>query len=344
MRRGFTLLELTLSMAVLGTIMAAVTSLMVFAGRALPAGDQPGAVSLATRDAAQRVAADIAEATTITVSTGGDIEFTVPDRDANGLPETIRYSWSGTPGQALTWRHNAATPVALASNVHDFAVWFVQETRQTPTAGIAEWGSEQLLGSSVQPASASVTVSGLSYAAQLFTPALPSDAVGCKVTRVDVYARSGNLTAGGTLRVLDVQADGAPGTTVLGSVAETFLLLTGLADAWCPFTLGSAVSVTPGASVYLSLHAPVIKQGLAWSRCEGVAHATQQMATSTDGMTWTVDADDGMAYRVYGMIRRPTTMMLLENVVTSANVRLRIGSGGETVELVVRVPNHPLAP
>ena len=56
------------------------------------------------------------------------VTFTVPDRDNNGLSETIRYSWSGTPGDSIMRAYNGGVEVAVAEDVKYFSLEYLLKT------------------------------------------------------------------------------------------------------------------------------------------------------------------------------------------------------------------------
>src|SRR5689334_14226228 len=100
--RGFTLVEMTTSLAIASILLVALGSAMVLAGKAVPTSDNPAAALLSAAGIADRIAAEMQFAIDITERTSRSIAFTIPDRNADGKPEAIRYAWSGSPGAPLT--------------------------------------------------------------------------------------------------------------------------------------------------------------------------------------------------------------------------------------------------
>jgi prepilin-type N-terminal cleavage/methylation domain-containing protein len=121
-RRGFTLAELVASMAILTILMGAMTSVIVVASHAIPDAEDPVQTKLATMDVVDQIGRELYYATTITESTATAMTFTVPDRGHGAAgPETIRYAWSGTPGDPLTRQYNGGTVVNLSTGVQSFS-------------------------------------------------------------------------------------------------------------------------------------------------------------------------------------------------------------------------------
>ncbi|MCY2929664.1 MAG: hypothetical protein NTV86_09265, partial [Planctomycetota bacterium] len=75
----------------------------------------------------QQITAEVALAKTVTERTATAITFTIPDRNADGQDETIRYSWTGTAGGALTRTYNG-TGVTIADNVYYFNATYLLKT------------------------------------------------------------------------------------------------------------------------------------------------------------------------------------------------------------------------
>ena len=122
-RAGLTLTELALSMTVMTILLGATASAVLLATRALPIGDSTAERLAKTADVVSEIADDLNFATSFSVATDKEVIFTVPDR-AHGAegPETIRYAWSGTPGDPLTREYNGGLRVNVVESVDDFAI------------------------------------------------------------------------------------------------------------------------------------------------------------------------------------------------------------------------------
>ena len=117
---GLTLIELVTSMAIMVIVMGGVASSMVIATRAADDRASPPTQTSEAADVVNRIITDLNEALTLSEFTDTSAAFTVPCRDGDGLPETLRYAWSGTPGDPLTLEYDGGSPVNVAENVHAF--------------------------------------------------------------------------------------------------------------------------------------------------------------------------------------------------------------------------------
>jgi len=131
-RRGYTLMEIVISIAIVTVIMGAMVSTMLIARR----GMQISAVGTESVSAAsgvvQQMTAELSLATSITEQTASALTFTVPDRNDDGQDETIRYSWSGTAGDPLTRQYNGGSVATIAQDVHYFNMDYLARTIGPP--------------------------------------------------------------------------------------------------------------------------------------------------------------------------------------------------------------------
>lgn len=73
--------------------------------------------------AATQIASDVESATAHVSSSATHIEFVVPDRDGDGLPEQMRYEWGGTNGanaNKILWKYNQQPLATLFEDVGEF--------------------------------------------------------------------------------------------------------------------------------------------------------------------------------------------------------------------------------
>lgn len=108
------MIELLVATATASVLMVGLSSALFVSSRAL---DLDAASDARTRQAIGRIAADARTANRFRTLSATAVEFDAPDRDADGVPETLRYEWSGVAGDPLTRRLNGGAPVALIDDV-----------------------------------------------------------------------------------------------------------------------------------------------------------------------------------------------------------------------------------
>lgn len=119
---GFTVLELMVSLASASLLMAGVSSSIFIALRATDTSRTPTAYAL---EGLARLSdmSELQYAQTAAEQTATAVTVTVPDRnDPDTNPETIRYAWSGTPGDPLTRQYNGGAVAPVADDVYLFAI------------------------------------------------------------------------------------------------------------------------------------------------------------------------------------------------------------------------------
>ena len=120
LRRGFTLVEMVLSMAVMTVLLGGIASAMILASRAVPDLATPLKAMADGYHAADGLASELFAAQTITFRSATVVEFTVADRNADSTAETICYSWNGAAGGPLTRRYNNGTIDTVLENIYQF--------------------------------------------------------------------------------------------------------------------------------------------------------------------------------------------------------------------------------
>ncbi len=129
---AFTLIEVLVSIAIMAVLVTGIASAIVLATRAADGAGQPAALADATR-VIDQMTAELAVALSFSERTNTAVTFTVPDRDGDEAPETIRYAWSGVPGDPLTRTYKGGEATAVADNVHQFNLTYLLKTL-TPAA------------------------------------------------------------------------------------------------------------------------------------------------------------------------------------------------------------------
>ena len=128
-------MEVAVSLAILSVITVAMGSAIVLAVKAVPTADSPAQRTLRGAHLAQQIAAELQYATAIATTEPGAVAFTVGDRNDDSLPETIRYTWAGAPGDPLTRQLNGGSDVAVLQDVYAFALDYGVRTVEEDVPG-----------------------------------------------------------------------------------------------------------------------------------------------------------------------------------------------------------------
>ena len=119
-RKGLTLVELLVSVAITSILMVTIASAMLIATKALPDSSRPASQIIAASQAVEQISAELKYAIGFTEQDANSVEFTVADRNSDEVAETIRYDWSGVSGDSLTRQYNGGSLVDIIEDVHQF--------------------------------------------------------------------------------------------------------------------------------------------------------------------------------------------------------------------------------
>ena len=132
--RGFSLMEAVVSIGVTTTLMGGMVSVMSIASMASYNNIEATENTYQARDTISQITTDLSLAESFTERTSTTAAFKVPDRNGDGLSESIRYEWSGGAGGTLTRQYNGGTVVTIAENVHHFNLGYITKVVQAAPA------------------------------------------------------------------------------------------------------------------------------------------------------------------------------------------------------------------
>ena len=122
--KGYTLIELVLAMAITTILLMGMSASIVIASRAVSDGYDVVGLALRTSDSLGEVNSDLSMADVFLDRTSSSVTFTVPDRNADGSSETIKYWWTGSSDARLMRQVNGGPEIALAENVQQFTLTY----------------------------------------------------------------------------------------------------------------------------------------------------------------------------------------------------------------------------
>ncbi|WP_146447492.1 PulJ/GspJ family protein [Bythopirellula polymerisocia] len=119
-RHAFSLLELMIALGTSSLLVAGLASSLYISSQALSDNPNSSEQSRTSAIVLHDLAADLNKAISFSERTATALTFTVPDRNGDGTSETIRYAWSGSPGDPLTYQYNGGAIVNVATDVQSF--------------------------------------------------------------------------------------------------------------------------------------------------------------------------------------------------------------------------------
>lgn len=349
-RRGFTVVEVILALSISVILLAAAQSLVVLSSRSIPNGRTSGYAAVTAGISLDAFQMDIRAATMILQSGATYVEMRVPDRDGDGLQETVRYEWSGTSGASVLRKVTLSTigttssetlvaNVASATFVHD----------EIPASAFRSGTQPETLIASYDPPATLTTqaIATTNQICQSITVVLPPNAVNYNVTRVAIkMSVSGANNNGKAQVILTVPLLGLINLVSLGSTIVNEDTV-GSTSAWYYFPLSAssplAVSSLTALTVKMNANSPCMGVDLQLS---GAPAGAGTMTRTSSGLLWVSGGGNVMPYRVYG------TFTTLANLSAANAPRyggctlklMTVGSSGKAMEVAARCLNQPEAP
>lgn len=323
--QGFTLIEVVLSLSVMGIVLAALGSVLSLTLRALPGRDETSEQPLLVARVLERMADDVTSAKQVTGTTT-TLSLVIPDRDANGSDERIDYSWDGTRGSPLLRRTNGGAWMTALAKLYSLSFTVDRVASTLDTASTPVEGSEQILSAWETGASATYNLSTSVWAAQTIIPVLPGDAISWRPTKIELNCR--NVTPIDGVMVVDVRtiaADGTPTTTSLGTANLNESSLTS-SFAWYTVTLPSISGQSPssGLAMLFRTTGSGVVAGRLQGATSGIAGPSMVHASANGGWNWATVADGAVYHRLWGVVTRPLTTTSAVDRVSGVFVNLTL--------------------
>jgi hypothetical protein len=359
-RRAFTLIELGVSTAITGVLLVSLASVVVVASKVLPSARGPTDTTLAAGLALDQMLADLRFATSVSEMTATAVTFTVPDRDANGAPETIRYSWAGAD-QPLVRTYNGASADVIPS-LRQFSLNYSKHKYTSTTVSTGAVSSGEVLLSSYNgwtgllPSQNNLTISSTTTAAEQFTidrVSLPANTNKLTITRVSLRLRKPSSPTGATYTVAihlpSAAGSNTPAASPVGTAATLSNGVLGTSYAWIdvPFsdvvlpdgsqtTLLIVVKGTSTSSVILNYYSALL------------APLDGSMFRYNTGSGWNPSLSllnqNDAPYFVYGTYEYPTSSTVVTDTYTLGCVAaaLQVGAdGGTRLDAAIKTINEP---
>jgi len=212
-RTGYTLMEMLVSTSVASILMVGMGSSIYVASQTFESEDKSPAQTARADNTLGQVMRDAQAATEILELTATTAEFKVPDRDGDGYEETIRYAWSGTPGDPLTYQLNGGTVDTIAENVEAFQLDYLSrliegsgETKSLLFVSGESKVDEDGSGATKEEQEAMELMKSWSFEVVAVSQSSSADEFSKYIAEADVIfvSRECNLTIGGKINNLSV--------------------------------------------------------------------------------------------------------------------------------------------
>ncbi len=307
--RAFTLIEVVLASAITAILLLAVQSVIMLAAHAVPGAQSKSTTLTGAAGTLADLDSDLAFATSISSRTATAVTFQVPDRNSDGLPETITWSWDGTLGGTLYRTFNSGTPVAMATNVQAFSLAYDTRTAlgtSTPnTAAETLLASNALVTGLLAPPVNSQNIDKKKSFGQYIFPTLPANATAWSVTRVQLMLKGNNQAAACSAQLFATDPSDLPTSTLVDQAAFDFSTVPST-FGFVQFNFTQANNLTPGTGIAVVISNPskVGNAGSVESQNISVGGVANILSTP-DGVTWSQAPNANLLYYLYGTVTSP---------------------------------------
>lgn len=349
-RRGFSIMEVAVTSSIMLALALGMGAAVAVASRGLPSEGNPvrarveGAATLAS------MAAEIGTALHVKSPGVQSIEFTVADRNGDGVPERIKYHWDALDTRALLRTYNGGAPTPVAHDVKSIQFQYglvtVQETYPGPPP---IWPEEVLFSHNTSSSLSEQDIKSDVMMSQYFVPAMPADALSWSVTRVQFVARRKNsksYTLRAQLRTADVF--GLPTATIL---EEALIPQLSLSDSamWFEQSYKTVTGRTPGSGLCFYLTTTDPDAGKITYRSGGVSMSGSGLVIKNPGSllpATDLKKDQALLINVYGKVERNVVVpdkTLTRYFFKSVRILLRTGDDSKDTVIETMFSNGPEA-
>lgn len=346
-----TLVEVVISMVILAILMLAMNGVIMLAAKATPDGKSRSSNLVQTSKAVETLSADVRFATGVISLTATSVELKIPDMDGNGMPDRVKYSWTGVAGDPLlrqyargdtaTNSYTYGAAVAVAGGVKEFSL--VADKRAVRAAQTYSTGAEQLFGSNwgaLLLGSAGISSSNL--VGQYVKPSLPSNAVSWQITRVFFQARTDGAAVGQTNIVISpATSANLPSGTLDSCPMPENLLTSSFATYVATFSGNKALSPNQGACVVFQWVSDAKSCDIIYQTGLSALLGFNEVTSGNGGSTWSSSLTGSLNCAIYGTVTTPDPVAYLYYY-TGMRVVLRTSSDSTCrIATTVRMLNEP---
>lgn len=343
-RSAYTLVEVLLATAIMAVVLLGAQSAVVIASRAIPTATSGPSAVAAAGTALGLLGDDLGVATAITTATATAVQFTVPDRTGDAIDDTIRYQWSGTPGDPLERVVNGGKPAVVASGVQSFTLAYDTAQVALPTTW-SEGPETTLVTLTGSTSLTNGVVQSNRWWAQYFKPTLSASARSWTVTRITFKATKNSNNSGKVKAQIRPDAAGKPGAQVLG---EWPIFESSLDSSWTviPANYACVSGLTPGQGLWFELQWVADTEALDFQYYTSTFAVSggPLMMSANNGSTWSTVGNSQMLMTVYGTVCMPDAVKY-RTAVAGVRCTLRTGTtAGSGISQSWRILNQPTAP
>jgi len=353
-RAGFTMLELLFSVPTATVLIGAMAMCVTMMMRAKSQDDTLFRSTYDLANAATQIVSDIENATSIVSSSATHIEFVVPDRDADGLPEQMRYEWGGTTGtnaDKVLWKYNQSALAVLFDDVGAFSMQTntISASSSVPNHLIAESALLKSIDAYPSGAFREQVINANSNIGEYFVPDVTGASTKWDLGAIRIMVRAADGTTDGVLRIRVMRGDTTTKLPIAPILAEVNIAewRLGTSYQWLDIPIAPVSWQSVGTPLCITLSSgggtgdvarvQFIENGV------GMPSDANMVTSSNGGTSWTSSGNTRelrlVALGFYdGYVGQRKFLSSVELRMTSSRSSL------QKIETAVRTPNAPEIP
>ncbi len=354
-RSGVTMLELMVTLPSATVLIGAMAMCITIMMRAKSQDDTLFRSTYELSNAATQIASDIESAVSHVSSSTTHMEFVVPDRNGDGLPEQMRYEWGGTTGanaNKILWKYNQGPLSVLFDDVGAFELQ--ASTVTVPIAvpnhllpDVAVLGSINAFSSCVFREQ---VINANNSIGEYFVPAVTNAAAKWDLGTIRIMARAADANTDGILVVRVMRANATTRLPIAPVLSEVRIAEWRLGTSYQWLDIPSPVSwQTQGTPLCITLsygggtgdvgRVQFIENGT------GMPSSANLVTSSNGGASWTSSGSArGLRFYAYGLFQGYTGQADRKFL---SSIELKLGSSrciAQKIQTSVRLPAVPEYP
>ena len=351
LRRGSTLLELMVTLPTATVLVGSMAMCIALMMRAKTQDETLFRDAYDLSDAANRIASDLESALSIASSSATHIEFVVPDRNADGTPETMRYEWGGTSGDhpyQLLWTYNSEPQSVLFDDIDEFSLQLNSMTSPSsvPNHLRGEVANVKMMDAFLDCIFCEEPINATNHVGQYFVASIPGVGRRWDLGALRIMLRSAGSSNDGVLRIRVTEANSTtrlPTNTVLAEVdVEEWRL--GSRYQWLNIPLAPIAWQTQSTPLCITLSYVSGSGTIAYVHClqngTGMPSDSNLVKSNNGGASWTSSGSTvGMRFYALGTYDGFTGQRRFLNSVDLKLKSTRPSAG--RVETTISIPSGP---
>ncbi|MBL8889494.1 MAG: hypothetical protein JNL67_05915 [Planctomycetaceae bacterium] len=343
-RQGYSLVEMAVALPTIGILTVGMCSAVLLTVRAIPQDGSVITASVETARALEQLERDLRCALTVIKRDGKEIIFTVPDRNGDAQPETIRYWWSGVVGSPFLRRFNSSEDEIIVGQTEYLQLDYTIQPRVTNRLQETTTTSDPFLLASfeswpsITPTIKEFYVDSTDWIATTFElpTTVPKNYSRLRFTSVEVYGRRNLVSGQVRINVCRVNSSREPRTTLpLGTTTSISPSILPTSYTWIRTTLNNDVIATDGSRVFSIVFSgstsfsPMRVRYLTSDTAPSNVHPTARW-TDDSGGEWGPDASDlhknDVMFRIFGVYETLKVEVIPETKQHIQSVRVQLRS------------------